>query len=598
MPFKLHTLSVSAVRRYSAVPNLKPAPAQDALSLLEAAAAFVPKALANEPAQLSLWNAVLPTAIADMRWPQPRPARLVVCGTDTAGARDLVTALLHEPFASDAQPTRTLRERWRSVPPGQKSLSIEYGSAASDVDGLRLPLPFLNQFPLPMQFIEAGDPAIFHAADVAVLVTRLDELHTLNITRSDALVVVNMEAEEIESERHASAPRSTAVPCKYLFISPSQALSALAVLQESSGSPEAFQRYQTAFLASRMPTLIHALHTILAPIESAFVLRNRTALAQVRSVLAACRAAIEDAKTDMDRLAAGVSDLQGLAEEERAKVHHEVFGLPDEHAVDRALKDVTSGVAHKIGLMRWWRTMWSIDEITMHITTSVRRLWCVGLEKELIFHSGRLERMQRAFTERGLALVAHSNTRVLHSPVLLNTLRQLSDAPNFRVAPVALADPVSVRGDQILNGPTARLHVTGHRALVGTGVSAFAGALIGWAGWICSFLNVTAMGPVLEPGTAMATGTLVTLVGLRWSASHWDKGRRRWLEDFGRVAGGLKQDLTEALDKTMDNQVLVVAQTGCSELSKILGKRKSELEDLQHDLDSLATAVDEFERRK
>jgi hypothetical protein len=48
-----------------------------------------------------------------------------VCGTEASGARNIVTALLEEPFASDAQQAQKLHERWVNLPPEQTSLTIE-----------------------------------------------------------------------------------------------------------------------------------------------------------------------------------------------------------------------------------------------------------------------------------------------------------------------------------------------------------------------------------------------------------------------------------------------------------------------------------------
>ncbi|KAJ7709842.1 hypothetical protein B0H17DRAFT_915982 [Mycena rosella] len=542
MPSFGRALASVRARHFSALAKAKPAPppAPEALNVLEATAAFVPQALADQPAQLTLWNAVLGAAISDIRATQSRPARLVVSGTDTAGARDLVTALLQEPFTSDVQQAQNLRERWATAPPEQTSLTIEYGDATTD-GALRLPLAYLDQFPVPLQVIEAADPAVLHAADVAVLVSRLDQLHALSITRPDSIVVLNIDDAEA-SQPHASTSRSTATPSKYLFVSPSQALAALAALRESPGSPEAVQRYQTAFLASRVPALAQALHTILASVENISSLQNRTALVQIRSALGACRAAIQDARAELDRLGTGVSDLDAVVEEERAKVYREVFGAPDNHAVDRAVLAATDLLDYKLGHMKWRRMLFSIDEITTYVTTTVNRVWCIGLEKELTFHAGRLERMQRAFTDRAFALLAPSNTRGLHSPVLHNTLRQLRAAPAFPVVPTTLVGPLSARATQILEGPTARLHVAGQRALTGMGGATVVGAGLSWASWIGVIANAEGV-VLLEPGTAMATGVLIALLGVRWAAWRWDRARKRWWEDFERVAGGLKQDL-------------------------------------------------------
>lgn len=43
-----------------------------------------------------------------------------------SGARDLVTGLLQEPFASDTSRNDLISQRWNNVPPGQTSLAILY----------------------------------------------------------------------------------------------------------------------------------------------------------------------------------------------------------------------------------------------------------------------------------------------------------------------------------------------------------------------------------------------------------------------------------------------------------------------------------------
>ncbi|KAF7338246.1 hypothetical protein MVEN_02049900 [Mycena venus] len=573
-----------ATRRFSALPKLKPVQANDTLHLLEATAALVPDALADDPGQLSHWNNVLSTVLVDVRSYHPRPARLVVCGTEGTGARDLVTALLEEPFMSNAQKS-LLRARWVDTPPEKTSLTIEYGGPATqDIpaaeDSLRLPLAYLNRTP-PLQIIESADPALLQTADVPVIVTSLDELPTLNITRPDSLVVLNID--NTDAQPRASTSRSPAAPAKYLFISPSQALSGLdAMRDQPKALRDTAKEYQQLFIASQMHTLFSALNDILSSVQSTSALRNRTALAHVRGALAACRAAIQDSRAELDRVATGVSDLSALAEEERVKVQRDVFGSPDDHAVDRALVDATAMMKMKIDHMYWRRSIFTIDELTTYLTSTVQRIWCLGLEKELTFHSGRLANMQREVTARAFEFLAPSNTRALHSPILDNALRQLTTAP------------------MILGAPTARLHVAAQRAMFGLGGACATGMAISWSGYFGFMINAHALGGplMLEPGTAVATGMLIALLGVHWSARKWNKARERWWDDFMRVAGGVKQDITDTLDQTMQNQVLVVARTGCAELSKKLGERKTELDRLQERLDALSLAADQLEQRK
>ncbi|KAJ7235464.1 hypothetical protein B0H12DRAFT_1222648 [Mycena haematopus] len=512
---------------------------------------------------------------------------------------DLVTALLEEPFASNAQQARSLRDRWANVSPEETSLTIEYGSPTADSeDPLRLPLAYLNQFQVSLQVIEGADPALLQTADVPVLVTTLADLPTLHITRPDTLVVLNIEDRTV-APPSASTSRAPSVPSRHFFVSPSQALSALAVVRDATDTA-AVQRYQTAFLASRVPTLTQALHAILASLQNTSALRTRTALAQVRGALVACRAAIQDARAELDRVAAGVSALSALVEEERVKAQRDVFGSEEDHAVDRALVDATAMMKMKIDHMYWRRSIFTIDELTTYLTSTVQRIWCLGLEKELIFHSGRLATMQRTFTARAFELLAPSNTRALHSPVLHNALRQLTASPTFPVQLNTLSAPLAVRSRMIIDAPTARLHVAAQRAMFGLGGAVAVGMGTSWAGYLGYLMNADGLAGllILEPGTAVATGMLIAVMGVYWSARKWNKARARWWDDFMRVAGGLKQDITETLDQTMENQVLVVARTGCEELSKRLGERKTQLDLLQERLDALSSTAERLEQQK
>ncbi|KAJ7063363.1 hypothetical protein C8F01DRAFT_1367931 [Mycena amicta] len=575
----------------AALPQLKPRPEHKTLKkLLQETTAFLPEALANNTPQLRLWDGILASASGDVQSPRSRPLRLVVWGSNHTATRDLVTALLEEPFASDTSHTKTLRTRWETVQPHQTSLSLEYSN---------LPLAFLSRFQVPIQLIETHDPADLNTADVAVVVARVAELQ--NIPQAD-LVVLNMDDLEggLESRPRASTSRNSSHRFKCLLISPSQATSALlAIEDDSTPSPEAIQRYQTAFIASRMPHLIQSLTEILASFDNTS-LQKRTALAKIRSALSACRTALADSRAEVDRLAAAISELRAQMEDERVKVHSDVLGQANEHIVDRAVDEATVYMKSKIDYMRrWHRSMWTIDEITTTMAQMVQRVWRNDLEKELIFHSGRLEQLQRTFTARAFNLISSSNTGSLHSPVLDNTLKQIVAVPTFKVQPSSLLEPLVKRSSSIIEVPTARLHVAGQRALFGMGGAIATGMTISWTGYLGFFMNTNGlMGSLaLEPGTAVATGMLVSVLGVHWASRRWNKGLKVWLADFIRVAGGIKQDVTDVLNHTMEKQVLVVAETGCAELSRRIMTRQTELAQIQERLECLLSAVDLLEQK-
>ncbi|KAF7304833.1 hypothetical protein MKEN_01197400 [Mycena kentingensis (nom. inval.)] len=581
--------SSTRIRRLSALPKLK-SQRDETLNVLEATATFLPRVLGRNETQLRLWDSVLASTLSDVRLQHSRPIRLIVWGANHSVARDIVTALLEEPFASDTPQTRSMRQRWDNVRPGQTTLTND------------VPLTFLNRFDVPVQLTETRDAMDLAHADVAIVVSpRIADLQSLNVPRSDIVVLDMDDLENVQAQQSSS--RSMLPPSRYLLVSPSQALKAIAAVKDAPSSPEAVQRYQSVFAASRMPYLIHSLEMTLQSITSSSLPR-RAALSQARGALAVCRAALQESKNELDRVADAVSALRAQMEEERVKAHTAVLGQADAHVVDRAVDEATQYVKVKVDRMRKWRrAMWSVDEITTSMTGMVRRVWRnpgAGLEHELIFHCGRLEQLQRTFTARALALCSPSNAGTLHSSVLDNTLRQLVAVPTYRVRPGSLLDPLTKRTQTIIEAPTARLHVAGQRALVGMFSAVGTGMVITWSGYLGFFLNANGLMShlALEPGTAVATGMLVSVAGIHWAARRWSKGVQIWWDDFLRVAGGVKQDVTDALGQTMEKQVLIIAETACTELKSRIDARQAELSQHQVQLDALLAAVEELERKR
>ncbi len=122
----------------------------------------------------------------------------------------------------------------------------------------------------------------------------------------------------------------------------------------------------------------------------------------------------------------------------------------------------------------------------------------------------------------------------------------MRSSPSYPLTPDILVRPLAIRRAQIVQYPTARLHLAGQRVVLGMGGSIVAGVGIGWAGWlkwlvggsesVIGFLGV-------DVGTAMGAGVLVALLGLRWGVGHWEKAKQRWWEDWHRVVNGLERDL-------------------------------------------------------
>lgn len=164
--------------------------------------------------------------------------------------------------------------------------------------------------------------------------------------------------------------------------------------------------------------------------------------------------------------------------------------------------------------------------------------------EQLVFHAGRLASLQTTLAESAHALT-HSfpPSSVYHSPVLHNTLARIASAPSYPLSPTALTGPLHARQSQLVF-PTERLHASAQRAVVGMSGSVLGGFGVAWAGWAT---ELQLLGGIIDVGmsteTALGVGMLGAAVGVRWAVGRWEKAKRRWWKDWGRIGEGLDRDL-------------------------------------------------------
>jgi hypothetical protein len=140
------------------------------------------------------------------------------------------------------------------------------------------------------------------------------------------------------------------------------------------------------------------------------------------------------------------------------------------------------------------------------------------------------------------------------------------------------------------------------------GSSIVAGAGAGWAGWV-GWLSGTGEGLLgMDAGTAIGVGLLTSVTGVRWAIGRWEKAKRRWWEDWERIGQGLGRDLRvcnvcalsslmtnetsfvkATLDRIVQKNVVVVAESGCERLSELVVKQREVLERDEGELEALQT---------
>ncbi|KAH0827868.1 hypothetical protein J3R83DRAFT_3495 [Lanmaoa asiatica] len=530
----------------------------------------------------------------------------VVCGFDKwACSRHLVTALLEDPFTSDPTYSEILRNRWKDAP---SCVNIEHGKPTAFAGELSSPSDWLQRFPHAIRLTELPDllslasisdetDNLLLDSDVLVLlydpiVTPLSDLairakHLLNKPNTILILTSGPISDPHRQFVSRTLSKMGCQPGHILFVDPRQALDAVTALQTNPTSPSTIDRYQRDTLGSQISTITVAINEVLSPKNMSETplldLRQETALSQVYGSLSASFRSVEASKKDVDRVASEIGDLLSEVQRVRENTRHEILGKPGEdNKIEKALSLSTREMNTLLGSFMFWRMVWRVDEIGALVSAAVQGQWCKGLENQLILQTGRLESIQRELSISAFSLLSAAGATSLRSPVLENQLQQLERSPTHALTSNRLTQPIHDRRRQLIQYTTTMLHREAQSAVVGAFGGVLSGTGLGW--WLAFGEHILNLGAGTEVGTAIGSGALLAVGSVRWAVGKWERAKRRWAQDSGRIGESLTRDLQSTIQRTVDDNVTIVASTTCKGMQDLIDRRRSEIHRLHEEL--------------
>jgi hypothetical protein len=223
----------------------------------------------------------------------------------------------------------------------------------------------------------------------------------------------------------------------------------------------------------------------------------------------------------------------------------------------------------------WWKLGWKVDDVRAEVEAGVMRSFAKDLEEKLIFEAGRLLSVAEAQSRKTFESLdtltqplssrskgktedrgARTNS-VFASAVLRNTVSQHTLASaRTALKPRALAEPISARRAQLFapGGPVDVLVARAQALVVSTYLSAATviGASVASAHATSPVLARTPLGQALPDvlssfALTSSTATGVAALGcllLAWRLQgRWGKAKRKFWQDWDRLAQGLDADL-------------------------------------------------------
>ncbi|KAF9567966.1 hypothetical protein CPC08DRAFT_483149 [Agrocybe pediades] len=532
----------------------------------------------------NILDTVLARIYDDLSATSERPVKVTVCELDQwSGSQDLVTALLSDPLSSNEAEISALRDRWINVDSSVHQIYFRHKSTSNiPPSAFASSSRYLTQFPVPLEICELRQDtsstrpllslrrileySAVAEADITIilfnpLTTPLKTIletpvPTNGLVLLSSSTVRGNDLSNIIHHEQMSSPKSRLhlVTPSLLSVSPGKAVDAVRVIQSSPNSLSAIQRYQDGFVDSGVSQVTTALKEKLQAASQSVgpAIRRRNALFRLKDVINYSTAHIEDVRAELDKAFVDTSVLKERIEEMRAQVETSVLGnLPgdasSEHKhydVEEAIKQAERDMRPVVDNLTWWKVIWRVDEISGIVASAVTRIWCRDLERKLILQTGRLAAMQNDVDKSALHLL--SSHPLVSTALLHNTLLQSKASPRHQLKPESLTQPLLSRRNQIINYPTARLHINGQKVVLGTAGGVLTGVGIGWAGWLGWLVGNTEglLGFLgMEAGTAIGIGMLSAVATIRWAIAKWEKSKLRWWQDWTRIGEGLDRDL-------------------------------------------------------
>ncbi|KAI5116574.1 hypothetical protein M0805_006731 [Coniferiporia weirii] len=520
--------------------------------------------------------------------------RVSVYGPDESpSAHNLVTALLDDPLSSDVILRSVIQDRLETI--GRENAKeirrFEYsGSPSSSGSTTPLSSPFLTRFANPIVLEELPPPSSAGASsplvhlltsDIPILVCAPFIAHPSTPAREpalrnpNALLILDCALDPASpSAGLITARLAAAYGCSQrniLFVDAGRALRGLSALRVGAGSARAVRQYQEDVLGAQLPVL----HRILADsiMQGKQRLRANAAQTVAESVADVGRRVLKEAKEEVSNVREAVSALRSRALEERERVLGEVLSGNRDTAeeaekgkVAKGIERVEKDVRPTLDRLKWWKLPSAVDDMSVRVDRAVEQAYTKEFVNILVFHTGRISRLQSSLSSHTTTFLS-SLPPPFHSPILHNTLAQLTSAPSFPIAPSALLAPLHARTAQLAYA-TRALHLSAQRLLLASFFSVSFSSLGSYALWLAHTLDM----PTAAGGAALAT-----LAGVRWAIGRWERARRAWWADFGRVGAGLERDLRNGLEDVLDKQVCAAPEEACRGLGRIVEKREREI---------------------
>ncbi|KAK4051356.1 hypothetical protein OIV83_002840 [Microbotryomycetes sp. JL201] len=573
----------------------------------------------------SPWLHRLDTAAARLRSSSATPATIAIIGDRHSGVRELVTAALDDPLATDGDTSVKLASR-RLDSGAPEAISITFGTRPNpNPQQITVDAAWLRNNNVEVVEIVHGDVPpqsssidTLFASDAVVLLladsrgyssAAAQALLAEFASKPGFIIAANSPLEpttpslsSVKAQLERFGLSQNTLP-EIVSVSTCRAMNALEALAPTEASHKpSYERFSQGFITSGVPQLMEKLaqiaHLRNAPASESQV-PSQSRLTAARHVL---RRGIEAAALEGGKIAGTLhqasSDVAGLAfvAAESGAAVATALGVRDGllRVPEEELREAVSALSEVLtGRLTWFKLPWRVDDIVPEIAAVASSTYLTSYETLLAYSTGRLTSLATTLSSRTTELVSTSAFSAdgngvsplasLYSPVLLNRLAQAS-FDSLDIPSTALSSAVVNRRNQITapGGPAETLQRRAQKAIMSSATLSTASVGLGMGLQIMQ---------VAEVATNVGVGLFGTTLAA-WLLQHrWIKAKDRFLVDVEkRVTGGLEEDLGVATKRLLE-RATYKARTAVALSEQVLRRKQADFDKFRRMLTELNDRV-------
>ncbi|PVF96756.1 hypothetical protein CPB86DRAFT_708461 [Serendipita vermifera] len=497
---------------------------------------------------------------------RPRSKRVGVLDLSQDKQTEFVTTLLGPLTDEEAKDAITMR--WEVLPSSTNTIHIKNGAKVARFGPvLEVPSQRLEILDAEIMEIKGIDIESVHIESHANLFA--DSKHAPNLLRTDVPIVITTPTGEgiptplMNSKNALILVNSSVVPA------------GVTNLKNSPESNSPGGQVQLMYLDLKDPDLV--ISRIKSLLSNAMTSNKSESshIAALSAILDECKATVRRSTQELQIIRDSLSKYQTQVNENIDQVQTQASTIDPEFE----LKECRHMLERHLNTFKWFK-FWEIDDIGELVVAETFANYGVSLERKLEWLSGSMASTQERI-HRLTDILLQDLTKTRNLASLRNQVDQMK-TQNLPIQPSTFTTAILHRRKQLAEISTTHLQKKYLRRVYRTFLTlpVMSGTpFLLWANEIISL------------SMAVPSALLGLVFCIRQISNGWEKGFRKWWNDYDIIQTGLADDIQKTVSKTVNQKLQAIPSAAIEKVTTVVKQQEADLEQIRKEIEDALIEV-------